>query len=263
MTWDEEALSRPRVDEFFKVVSEMPPVEGLKVGVYGPTGSGKTHFALTAPKPVFVIDTEFGCRLVAEKFPEKDQIYIFEALHLDPKTLEVDPVRSLELVEQALTAVIGYVQDHPDVRGTIVIDSMTDIWSWLGIWLDESPDTKKKDGHILRFEWGKANKRYIMMIHKLLRSKWHVVLTGKIQEVFDSEGRPVQGMYRPRWQRDTEYWVDIVMRSEVRYLPGKTEPLRQFTITKCRAWNLTGTLANPTWDDLVRFIEEKAKVKVV
>lgn len=263
MAWGKKELSVPSVDEFFRVVSELPPVEGLKVGVYGVTGAGKTHFALTAPKPIFVIDTEFGARLPAENVGDKDGIYIFEALQLDEETMDVDPIGSLEKVEEALRAVIRYIQENKDQRGTIVLDSASDIWQWLGIWLEEDPGTKKKDDRILRFEWGKANKRYMMMIQKLLRSKWNIVLTGKVQEVFDAEGKPVLGRYKARWQKDTEYWLDIVLKADIVYPPGKTKPVRQFTIVKCRAWNLSGSLTNPTWDDLVTFIEENAKVKIM
>lgn len=203
MAWGKKELSVPNVDEFFRVVSELPPVEGLKVGVYGVTGAGKTHFALTAPKPIFVIDTEFGARLPAENVGDKDGIYIFEALQLDEETMDVDPIGSLEKVEEALRAVIRYIQENKDQRGTIVLDSASDIWQWLGIWLEEDPGTKKKEDRILRFEWGKANKRYMLMIQKLLRSKWNIVLTGKVQEVFDVEGKPVLGRYKPRWQKDS------------------------------------------------------------
>ena len=267
MAWNKkEELEVPNVDEFFKPSTELPPVEGLKVGVYGLPGSGKSHFALTAPKPIFVIDTEFGSRLVVDNAvppEERDKVYIFEALQLDPETMEPDPIQSLEEVEKALKAVVKYVQDHSDVRGTIVIDSASDIWQWIGVWLEEEGARRRtKSGEVPRFEWGRANKRYLQMIYKLLRSKWHVVLTGKVQEVFTEDGTPT-GRYRSRWQKDTEHWLDIVMKAEVMIPPGKTTPVRQFTIVKCRAWNISGTIVDCTWDKLVKFVEEKAKVKVL
>ena len=267
MAWDKKKeLEIPSPNEFFKPSTELPPVEGLKVGVYGMTDSGKTHFALTAPKPIFVIDTEFGSRLVVDNavpLEERDKVYIFEALQLDPETMEPDPIQSLVEVEKALKAVVKYVQEHPDERGTIVIDSASDIWTWIGTWLEEEGAKRRtKTGEVPRFEWGRANKRYLQMIYKLLRSKWHVVLTGKVREIFTEEGAPT-GRYRPRWQHDTEHWLDIVIKAEKITPLGKTVPVRQFTIVKCRAWNLTGTLTNPTWNDVVRFIEERAKVKIL
>jgi len=238
-------------------------VEGLKVGIYGLPNSGKTHFAMTAPRPIFMIDTEFGARLVAEKFDYKDEILIFEALQLDETTADVDPIRSLVEVEKAMRAIVKYVNDNPSVRGTIVIDSASDIWNWLGIWLEEEGAERfTKTGQIMRTEWGKANKRYMALIYKMLRSKWNVILTGKVQEVYSEKGEPT-GMVKARWQKDTEHWLDIVMRADVRINPQTTQPVRTFTITKCRAWNLTGMLTNPTWSDLVQFIEERAKVKIV
>ncbi|MHA1286466.1 MAG: AAA family ATPase [Candidatus Thorarchaeota archaeon] len=262
MSWDKKEEEKVKVESFFKSVTELPPVEGLKVGIYGAPNTGKTHFSLTAPEPVFVIDTEFGARLPAKNL-KKEKIFIFEALQLDPETNDIDPIKSLEKIEEALRAIIGYIQDHPDERGTIVLDSASDIWQWIGIWLEESPYTKKKDDMILRFEWGKANKRYLRLIHKLLRSQWNVVLTGKTQDVYDAEGKPVLGRVKPRWQKDTEYWLDIILKSDIIYPQNKVVPVRRFTIMKCRAWNLTGTLTNPSWNDLVKFIEEKVGIKIL
>lgn len=256
-----QELNVPDVNEFFKKTLEIPAVQGLKVGVYGLPNTGKTHFALTAPKPMFVIDTEFGSRMVAEKFSDKDQIYIMEALQLD-SNMEPDPIASLIQIEKALSAVVKYVQENPGIRGTIVIDSASDIWTWIGVWLEEEGAQKRlKTGDIPRFEWGRANKRYLQLIYKLLRSKWNVILTGKVQEAFAEDGRPT-GIFRSRWQKDTEHWLDIVLKAEVLITSNSTIPVRKFTIMKCRAWNLTGTLTNPDWNALVRFIEEKAKVKI-
>ncbi len=56
----------------FKSLSEVEKKRGLKVGIYGDFATGKTHFALTAPEPIFIIDTEMGASPLAYQFKEKD-----------------------------------------------------------------------------------------------------------------------------------------------------------------------------------------------
>jgi len=250
MAWGKD-LKIPSVEEFFKPTIELPPVEGLKVGVFGPTGIGKTDFALReTPRPVFVIDTEFGARLVAEEMSDKEKIYIMEALRLSEETYDVDPIGSLEDVENALQAILKFISENREIRGTVVIDSATDIWTWLGIWLDEEAATKfTKTGQMLRTEWGHANKRYMRMIWRLLRTKWHVIMTGKEQEVYSSKGEPT-GRTKPRWQKDTVHWLDLVLK-------GIPEPNHhgRWTIIKCRAWGgLKGDFVDLTWSKLVDWL---------
>ena len=70
----------------------------------------------------------------------------------------IDPVRSLEKVELATEALKDVT------KGTIVIDSVSDIWSWLGMWLhyNAQTSTSKKSGKefMMRTEWQHANAKY-------------------------------------------------------------------------------------------------------
>lgn len=256
MAWSKKVLKTPDVEEFFKSAVDIPAVEGLRVGVFGPTGIGKTHFALTAPRPTFVIDTEFGTSLVVnnpeENIKEPERIYVMEALRLKEEdgNIDVDPIGSLEDVEEALKAVLKYIADHKEERGTVVIDSASDIWAWMGMWLEEEAATVfTKTGKMLRTEWGKANKRYMKLIWRLLRSKWNVILTGKDNPVFDSEGKPT-AVTVPRWQKDTVFWLDLVFRG-VPDIKGHG----RWTVVKCRAWGgLKGEIVDLTWEKLIEFL---------
>jgi len=78
---------------------------------------------LTFPEPVYIVDTDLGVAplLTKDVFRNKE-IYIYEAVKLSIEKDEVDPIGSLEQLEQALTAL-------KDVnRGTVVIDTLTDVW---------------------------------------------------------------------------------------------------------------------------------------
>ena len=64
-----------------------------------------------------------------EEFKNKD-ISIFEACVLDTETVEVAPIRSIETLEKAITSLGGLK------KGTVVIDTITDVWQWLLAWLE-------------------------------------------------------------------------------------------------------------------------------
>jgi len=250
-----EAPPRP-VGEIFRPAKEVKPIEGLKILVWGATNTGKSHFSLTAPRPTFVIDTEFGIAPIKHKH-NQDDLWILEVAQFDPVVKDVDISRSLELLEEALRSVISYIDDNPDIKGTIVIDSITDVWTWLGIWLEEdAAEVFTKTGQLMRTEWGKANRRYYKMILKLLRSKWHVVATAKEDVVRDEKGNPTN-QHIPKVQKNTEYWFDIIMRSTL-----VDKNTRKFTITKFRSLDVYTTFTNPTWSDVVKFIEEQLKTPI-
>jgi len=45
---------------------------GLNILVYGGFGTGKSHFCLSAPEPIYVIDTEGGIKPLFRNFKDKD-----------------------------------------------------------------------------------------------------------------------------------------------------------------------------------------------
>jgi len=227
-----EAPKRGKED-FFKARDTLTK-KGIKVGVYGKWETGKTHFALTFPEPIHVIDTEFGCSplLRKELFRDKE-IYVFEAASLDPLTDRVDPLKSLENVEEAI-ATLADVKE-----GTIVIDTGTDIWGWIIAWLEEIATRKTDTGAPYRFEYGKANLRYRNLIIRLIAKPVHFVITAQTAEVFDSTGTPT-GVYSPRWMKQTPHWVDLLIYMDKKHLGGTWKYVA--TIEKCRwerAFNLT------------------------
>ena len=144
---------------FFKPATEIKQ-QGLKVLVWGDSEVGKTHFCMTMPDPVYivpnvlhqkpailwcVIDTEFGTVPLLHKFPGK-QIFVYEAAVLDETTMEPDALKSLDKIEEAL----GTLQAVE--VGTICIDSGTDVWQWMGAWLEQTAKRRTASGQPYQFE---------------------------------------------------------------------------------------------------------------
>jgi len=61
MTWNLLKESEKKYEDFWKSPEYIVKKSGIKVLVWGPPEVGKTHFALTAPEPIHVIDTESLC----------------------------------------------------------------------------------------------------------------------------------------------------------------------------------------------------------
>jgi hypothetical protein len=157
-----------------------------------------------------------------------------------------------ELVQYGCSTKEGelYKYVNPFPRGTIVIDSGTDIWDWLGIWKDEQNFTEPG-----RLQWGHANKRYNEFIIMMLHSKWNVLGSFKAEAMVDTKGGDLL-TDKPKWQKKTDYWFDVIIELK------SMGPDRQAIFRGDRFGGNIGTLLNPTWQDIVTQLESKKKVKV-
>jgi len=139
----------------------------------------------------------------------------------------------------------------PFPKGTIVIDSGTDIWDWLGIWKDEQNFTDPG-----RLQWGHANKRYNQFIMMLLHSKWNVLGSFKAEAMVDTKGGDI-GTDKAKWQKKTDYWFDVIIEMK------KIGNDRQVIFRGDRFGGNISTLINPTWNDIVTELESNKKIKVI
>lgn len=204
----EEGRKKLSFEDIFKTEEQLKEESGLlRVGIYGPPGSGKTHFAMTFPEPIYFFDTEFSAKkLYLKKFKNK-KIYIAEVFELDPQTDEPDALKSLEMVEDA----IRVLADMDIEFGTIVIDSVTDIWDWYQVKLKKHVKKLNARGEPYQFDYKHANKWYRDLIGRILAKPVHVVLTAHEKEEYDSSGNPT-GNKIPQWNKKTPYWMDIVIK---------------------------------------------------
>lgn len=248
-----------RLQDVFKPAVELESVRGLKFALYGKAKVGKTHFCMTARLPIYIIDTEGSASVNKAAFSKEiqEQMYIAEVITAASKRdKEIDLVKSLDALVEAIDLVTDAVISSEEAgtpRGTIVIDSATDIWDWLGIWLDEAAGVKlTKSGDMPRFEWGKANKKYAEMMYMLLRSGWNVVMTFRAKDAVNSKGEDL-GYVVPRWQKNTDYWMDLI--GEMR-----KDASRRIIFRGGRYGEHIPDLENPTWESLEKHLSKIAGV---
>jgi len=241
---------------FFKRASKVRMKKGLRVGYWGEPGTAKTHNLLTFPKPIFLIDSEFGSYPLLEQpefakwlYPNVpvDMIHVFEAAVLDEHSAEPDPLLSLEAIESALTALISVP------FGTVVLDSGSDIWGFISTWLEDLAVKRTAKGDKYQFEWGKANSRYRLLMMRILSKPLNFVITGQSNDIRGADGK-VTGGKKPAWQNKTPHWVDLSIectKASDNKFRGK--------VTKCRLGDYKGTgmISPATYPNIVKWAKEQ------
>jgi hypothetical protein len=169
----------------------------LKVLVYGASGSGKTHFALTFPKPA-VIDTEGGTELFSDRFD-------FDVL----RTKDFNEV--LKAVETAS----GYE--------TVVIDPVTVLWQVImeaGQIAAENRQRAKNrnpdEATLTPRDWGVIKRKVNALYTRLVNMPCHVVVAGRIKDINEQRGNEVTKVgERVDAEKSTEYLFDIIVKLQV------------------------------------------------
>ena len=211
----------------FKTLKDSKKNRGIKVLSYGNFSTGKTHFALSSPGPIFIIDTENGASPLADKFPEAKVLNICNLSGEEVE--EKDEVINFENFQAAVNQLVNL----PDKEvGTIIIDSVSDIWSWaqaygkIKVFKISIEDRLKQ-----QWDWGVINTLYLTQIKKLINKNCNVIFTARESEIYAGAGQP-SGRYEPKCQKTTPYWVDIVLYHQLKYV--NRQILFQAKIEKCR-----------------------------
>ena len=194
-------LEKPKIE--FKPLAEAQGKRGLKIGLYGDYATGKSHFALTAPEPIYIIDTEMGVSPLAHMFKGKD-IKIIDVA-------EEDGSKSYD----KFVGAIEYISKQEKV-GTVVVDSITDFWDFCQEYAKVNIfKIKPQDRLAQQWDWGTINKLYLLQLLKLIKMDANVIVTAREAEVYAGAGQPTN-MVKPKWQKNTGFWIDIVLHNKKR-----------------------------------------------
>lgn len=231
--------------DLFQPIDEVEEGEGLKMLIYGKPETGKTYTALSFPEPIYVLSTEFGVKKLRHHFPQKD-IRLLECnvpFTEKPKDrkgnivdtpFNTDPETSLKKIEDASFAL-------ENIRGgTVIIDSASDIWGWLSLYLgnvgERSVSKKTGEEFIKGTEWAKINEAFRVLINRFNSLPCHLVITARQKEDLD-------GNVTFKASKDVDHFVDVTVHMEKipRPIPGqegKYTYVRMATIEKCRYQSL-------------------------
>ena len=217
----------------FSKLSEAEPQKYLRVAMHGQQKVGETRNSLTFPPPVYVILTEPGLKPLQKLFPSKE-IYFTEVYVPDyTGTFEVDATKSLENIDAAVRQIRAMSIADPKSVGTVVVDSVTDVWKWVSYWMKTEILKIDKTARVKQqWDWDFANTKYQNIIMQLLSLPAHIVLTAQDKEEYAGAGQPT-GEFTGKWMKQTPYWVDIVMG--VHKINSKDGSLKFVTVVEdCR-----------------------------
>lgn len=172
--------------------------KNLKVLIYGPSGTGKTHLALTFPTPA-VVDMEGGTDLFADRFD-------FSVLH------SKDYREVIKAVDHVANAKNGFE--------TLVIDPVTVLWQVLmeaGQIVAEKRAVKGKrnpdEATLALRDWGIIKQRVNALYTRLVNMPCHVVVVGRIKDINEKKGNDIVKVgERVDAEKSTEYVFDIVIK---------------------------------------------------
>ena len=155
-----------------------PQQAAIKLGLYGPAGSGKTFTALEiaegivagTDKRIALVDTEHGSDFYA--MPTE------RALH--PGAFDFDA-----LYTRSITEALRAIRDlDPKEYGVVIIDSITHMWESA---IDAYDGKKARGGQIPFHAWGKIKKPYKELVTFLLNSKLHLIICGRQKNIFEED----------------------------------------------------------------------------
>lgn len=221
----------------------------LKIGMYGPPGSGKTFTALLiaeglsilSKKRIAFIDTEHGTDFYCQAVPTRGVhpgAFDFDALYTRSLTDALASVRELSAEQHAV----------------IVVDSVTHLWEAA---MAAYSGRITSIGTIPMHAWGKIKRPYKDLMAALLSSSMHVVICGRQKIVYteDEETEELKATgVTMRAEGETPYEPHILIRMEA-IRPKKTNEVA--SIIAYAEKDRTGVLAgrsfvNPTFDALCR-----------
>lgn len=221
----------------------------LKIGMYGPAGSGKTFTSLLiaegladcTKKRTAYVDTEHGTDFYCQAV---------KARRVHPEAFDFDAIYTRSITE-ATTAIKAL---SPEEYSVIVIDSITHFWEAA---MQAYSGKLTSAGTIPMHAWGKIKKPYKDLMNYLLASPLHFIICGRQGTVFetDEETDELKAVgVKMKAEGETPYEPHILIRMEA-IRPRKTNEIADIVAyaEKDRTGVLSGrSFVNPTFATLCK-----------
>lgn len=212
-----------------------PKTHKIKAVIYGGSGSGKTSFGGTAPKPIFA-SAEGGLLSIA---------------HLNPDYVEI---KSLE----DLAGLLSFLKSQPHEYETIVIDSITEISEII------KRGIEKKSGRAMQIQdFGTLSKKIREILAGFRDLNMHVLFIA--QEKYDKDGDTIIKIapsLNGKSADEIAYFMDIV---GYLYIDPSSNERKIITATaqKYLTKDRTRMIGNDTTPDFSVWVEAVKGLQVV
>jgi hypothetical protein len=217
----------------------------IKMGLYGPAGSGKTFTALLVAeglakatgKRIAFVDTEHGTDFYSKAVGERQK---------HPEAFDFDALYTRSLTETTRELKLLKVEDY----GVAVIDSITHMWEAARA---AYSGKQTRIGTIPMHAWGSIKKPYKELVTFLLNSPWHVLICGRQGNEYaeDEEGELKHVGVKMKAEGETPYEPHILVRMEAIRPSSKAMAVPTAFIEKDRTGVLAGkAIAWPNFENL-------------
>lgn len=220
----------------------------LKMGIYGPPGSGKTFTSLLiaeglaklSGKRIALVDTEHGSDFYCQKVLTRQ---------VHPEAFDFDALYTRSIMET-----VSAVKGLGDEYGVVVIDSVTHLWQAC---IEAYSGRQTSAGTIPMHAWGKIKKPYKELMTVLLGSPLHVMICGRqgVEYATDEETDELKAIgVKMKAEGETPYEPHILIRMEA-IKPKRTNEVAMIVAyaEKDRTGVLAGrSFVNPTFDSICK-----------
>lgn len=197
----------------------------LIMAIDGLDGSGKTHFALTAPGPIAYLNFDVGYEGVLHKFTGKE---IVQADYLLRKTTTGQIAVSQEKAKELWASLVRSYTWALEHTRTVIVDTATDAWELLRL------ARFGKVAQIMPEQYGPVNAEYRRFVTLAYEYDANLILLHKMKERYDrkagaTRGTPT-GIMERAGMKETRFLVQFTGRIAHDVEEGTFE----MTVEKCR-----------------------------
>lgn len=218
----------------------------LILGVWGPPKTGKTHFALTFPEPIYYHNFDWGLEHHLGRVQKK--LYVANYLTERPDLSATEAEGMLRLFEK------DYATALQQPSGTIVIDTSSQLWQLVSKVFLEKIKAKRRDGQVYPFDYADANAYFQNLINQVKKTPLNMVLIQRAKEKYNGQGQAT-GVLEMQGNNQVPYLVQVQLQL------GKDGTKHWGIIEECwESTDLEGIrLADPNYESLQKVIQSMTK----
>ena len=204
-------------------VRQLPRRVIMRVG--GLEKNGKTHFALTAPAPLGILDLDRGLEGVLDKFLPTKEVYVKEFRNMPAKT-DADHERRWAEFESGYYTLLA----SPNIR-TVIVDTDTESWELIRM-AEFGKLTQVKAQH-----YSKVNTPYRKLVDAAFDSDKNVIFIARYKKQYvkkqeASDDSAWNGKYEAAGFSELPFLVQVNLRSTLTNANGVLSP--RIEVVNCR-----------------------------
>lgn len=195
-------MTKPKTSIWKDAPTELTRKEVFKL-VYGPTSTGRTTYALTAPGPIALLHASEKVEGIVQRAAQDREVKILDF----GTSLSGTQQQQAQQADRAWKMVMEALDDAWTWARTIVIDTSTELWEFLRM------ARFGKLTQVMPHNYGPVYAEWRATLKKAFRDQQgtNLILVGQEKELYKND-KP-QGKMIPAGQKSDPYDVDVSIRT--------------------------------------------------